>query len=63
MKNTIALGSIYLFLFYAFASGIELLVGDDCSDWLESCPGAEVATMRRVYGGDWPDLPDDLENR
>ena len=42
MIRTTALGLIYLLLLFAFAAGIRSLAGNECSDWLESCPGTQL---------------------
>ena len=35
----------YLLLLFAFAAGIKSLAGDECSEWLESCPGAQATAL------------------
>lgn len=63
MTNTIALSSIYLLMLFAFAAGIKSLTGDDCSDWLVNCPGAEAVTLPSSDKDGQPGLPDDPEHR
>ena len=57
MTNIIALSSIYLLMLFAFAEGIKTLTGNDCSDWLASCPGVEVAAPRRTTKDSRRDAP------
>lgn len=45
MIRTTALGLIYLLLLFAFAAAIKSLAGNECSDWLESCPGARATAL------------------
>ncbi len=43
MIRIVALGLIYMGLLFAFAAGIEALAGEECSDWLTSCNGEQLA--------------------
>jgi len=58
MIKTIALGSIYLLMLFAFAAGIESLAKGDCSDWLVTCSVENVA-LRPADDG----VPDTSELR
>ena len=58
MIRTTALGSIYLLLLFAFAAGIKSLAGNDCSDWLTNCPGAQSTPLEKPDGARRPDEPD-----
>ena len=62
MIKTMALGSIYLLMLFAFAAGIESLSENECSDWLASCPD-EVAVVRSSAKDSRPDLVSDTEHR
>ena len=63
MTNIIALGSIYLLLFFAFAAGIHSLAGRECSDWLASCPDAEGPRIWRLASDSRVDVPDEPDRR
>ena len=46
MIRIVALGLTYLALLFAFAAGIEALVGKECSDWLPNCSSEQIATLQ-----------------
>ena len=46
MIRIVALGLTYLALLFAFAAGIEALVGKQCSDWLPNCSSEQLAALQ-----------------
>ncbi len=46
MIRIVALGLTYLALLFAFAAGVEALVGKECSDWLPECSSKQMASSQ-----------------
>ena len=55
MIKTTAMGLVFLALLYAFAIGVQSMVGKECSDWLSSCSDGKLQALSA------PKAPNDLE--
>ncbi len=63
MIRTVALGLTYLALLFAFAAGIEALVGRQCSDWLPNCTSEQLAALQAPDSDEMNARPDPPELR
>ena len=63
MIRIVALGLTYLALLFAFAAGIEALVGKECSDWLPNCSSEQLAAFQLSAAEDQVRQPEAPELR
>ena len=63
MIRIVALGLTYLALLFAFAAGIEALVGKQCSDWLPNCTSEQLAALQSSDSDDLEARPEAPELR
>ena len=58
MIRIVALSLSYLVLLFAFAAGIEALLGRDCSDWLPNCVDEQTQPAHLPDGAETSPRPE-----